>query len=299
MWSWDMLSSGAGADGNTRAVLGIPAPMSKFRELDNLSTWRKMAIHTWGTPSDPTVYGTMEIDVTKALPWLDRLRETSGAKVTFTHLVGKAAAVAIRERPELNGIIRGGKIFLRDTVDVFFQVAFDGGEDLSGVKVSRADDKSVDEIARELTEKADRVRDKTDKTLQQTTAMMNRLPSRFVGLAMRAAASLSYDYDLDLRRFGIPYDQFGSLMVTNVGGFGVQQGYAPLVPFSRTPALLCIGAVMDKAVARDGQVVVAPVLTVGATFDHRFIDGFQAAKLSKRFQDIVADPERYLTAGSR
>jgi pyruvate dehydrogenase E2 component (dihydrolipoamide acetyltransferase) len=271
--------------------------MSKFRELEKLSTWRKLAIHTWGTPSDPTVYGTMEIDVSEAQPWLERLRQESGVKVTFTHLVGKAAAVAIRERPELNGIIRGGKIFLRDTVDVFFQVAFDGGEDLSGVKVSRADDKTVVQIAQDLAEKAERIRDKTDKTLQQTTMMLNRVPSRLVGFAMRAAASLSYDFDLDLRRFGIPYDQFGSLMVTNVGGFGVQHGYAPLLPFSRTPALLTIGAVIDKVVAKDGVPTIAPVLTVGATFDHRFIDGFQAAKLSKRFQDIVADPETHLGRG--
>jgi pyruvate dehydrogenase E2 component (dihydrolipoamide acetyltransferase) len=270
--------------------------MSKFRELEKLSTWRKLAIHTWGTPSDPTVYGTLEIDVTKSQLWLDRVREKTGVKVTFTHLVGKAAAVAIRERPELNGIIRGGKIYLRDTVDVFFQVAFEGGEDLSGVKVSRADEKSVADIARELAEKAERIRDKTDKTLRQTTMMLNKVPSRFVGFALRAAASLSYDFDLDLRRFGIPYDQFGSLMVTNVGGFGVQHGYAPLLPFSRTPALLLIGAVADKVVAKDGAPAVAPVLTVGATFDHRFIDGFQAAKLSKRFQDIVADPGRYLGA---
>lgn len=268
--------------------------MSKFRELEKLSTWRKLAIHTWGKPSDPTVYGTLEIDVCKAQPWLERLRQESGVKVTFTHLVGKAAALAFRERPELNGIIRGGKIFLRDTVDVFFQVAFDGGEDLSGVKVSRADEKSVVQIAQELAEKAERVRDKTDKTLRQTTMMLNRVPSRLVGFAMRAAASLSYDLDLDLRRLGIPYDQFGSLMVTNVGGFGVQHGYAPLLPFSRTPALLCIGAVADKVVARDGQPSVVPILTIGATFDHRFIDGFQAAKLSRRFQDIISDPEAQL-----
>ena len=268
--------------------------MSKFRRLENLSTWRKLAIHTWGKPSDPTVYGTMEIDVSKTLPWLDRAREHSGLKITFTHLVGKAAAVAFRERPELNGIIRGGKIYLRDTVDVFFQVSFDGGEDLSGVKVSRCDEKSVAEIAQDLAAKAERVRNKTDETLRSTTLMLNRLPSRFVGLAMRAASALSYDYDLDLRRFGIPYDQFGSLMVTNVGGFGVQHGYAPLLPFSRTPALLLIGAVVDKVVAKDGQPTIAPVLTIGATFDHRFIDGFQAAKLSKRFQDIVADPEPHL-----
>ena len=268
--------------------------MGKFRELRNLGTWRTLAIHTWSKPSDPTVYGTMDIDVSRALPYLDRLREESGVKVTITHLVGKAAALAIRERPDLNGIIRGGRIYLRDTVDVFFQVAFADGEDLSGVKVDRADDRSIVEIAVELQRKAAMVRDRTDQGLLATTRMLGLVPPRLVGTALRAVAALSYDYDLDLRRFGIPYDQFGSVMVTNVGGFGVAHGYAPLVPFARTPALLTIGAVLDKVVARDGRPEVAPVVSIGATFDHRFIDGFQAAKLSRRFQDIVFDPERHL-----
>src|SRR5688572_12694856 len=210
---------------------------SKFRPLERLSTWRRLAVHAWGPPADPTVYGTMEIDVTRTLAWLERTRATSGVKVTLTHLVGKAAALAIRERPELNGIIRRGRIYLRDTVDVFFQVAFEGGEDLSGVKVSRADDKSVVEIARELSDKVSRVRDKTDPALRQTTMLLNYLPPWLVGVGLKAAASLSFT-DLDLRRFGIPHDQFGSLMVTSVGGFGVLHGYAPLLPFSRTPALL-------------------------------------------------------------
>jgi pyruvate/2-oxoglutarate dehydrogenase complex dihydrolipoamide acyltransferase (E2) component len=267
---------------------------STFHKLGKVSTWRKVALHTWSRPSDPTVYGTMEIDVSRTVPYLERLRQRSGVKVTITHLVGKAVAMAFRERPDLNGIIRRGRIYLRDTVDVFFQVAFDGGEDLSGVKVDRADEKSVVEIAQELARKAERVRQKTDENLRSTTRMLNALPASLVGAALRFVSSLSYDYDLDLRRFGVPWDQFGSVMVTNVGGFGVTHGYAPLVPFARTPALLTVGAIIDRPIAREGQVVVAPVLTVGATFDHRFIDGFQAAKLSRRFQDIVGDPERFL-----
>jgi pyruvate dehydrogenase E2 component (dihydrolipoamide acetyltransferase) len=270
--------------------------MSKFHKLEKLSTWRKIAVQTWGKPADPSVYGTLEIDVSKTLPWLEEVRRASGVKVTITHLAGKAAALAIRERPELNGIISRGQIYLRDTVDVFFQVAFDGGEDLSGVKVARADDKSVVEIAQELSAKADKVRNKTDETLRQTMLMLNKVPARFLGSVMRAVSSLSYDFDLDLRRFGIPYDQFGSIMITTVGGFGIQHGFAPLLPFSRTPALLLLGAVADKVVARAGVPAVVPILTVGATFDHRFIDGFQAAGLSRRFTEIVEDPARALPA---
>jgi pyruvate dehydrogenase E2 component (dihydrolipoamide acetyltransferase) len=114
------------------------------------------------------------------------------------------------------------------------------------------------------------------------------------GPLLKTAAFLTQDLGLDLRRVGIPFDQFGSAMVTNVGMFGLPHGFAPLVPFARTPILATIGAVMDKPVAVDGRVEIRPMLTVGATFDHRLLDGYQAGKLAKRFREVVEDPGRFL-----
>ncbi|MBZ0252376.1 MAG: 2-oxo acid dehydrogenase subunit E2 [Candidatus Methylomirabilis sp.] len=50
----------------------------------------------------------------------------------------------------------------------------------------------------------------------------------------------------------------------------------------------------DKPVVVDGQVVIRPMLTVGATFDHRLIDGFQASVLAKAGGDVIRDPLLHL-----
>jgi pyruvate/2-oxoglutarate dehydrogenase complex dihydrolipoamide acyltransferase (E2) component len=42
---------------------------------------------------------------------------------------------------------------------------------------------------------------------------------------------------------------------------------------------------------------VRPIVTLGVTLDHRLLDGYQAGKLSERFQAVLEDPERAL-AGS-
>ena len=107
-----------------------------FRRLENVPAWRAMAVHAWDAPRDPTVYGVIDVDATNSLAFIEKLRAETGAKITLTHLVGKAAAVAIAARPEVNAIIRRGRIYVRDSVDIFFQVAFDGGENLAGAKVS-------------------------------------------------------------------------------------------------------------------------------------------------------------------
>src|SRR5262245_25236731 len=114
-----------------------------------------MAVHAWDAPRDPTVYGMLDLDATHALGYVEKLRAASGIKITLTHLIGKAVALAIGERPDVNAIIRRGRIYVRDTVDIFFQVAFESGENLAGCKVSHVDRKSVVDVAKELADRAE------------------------------------------------------------------------------------------------------------------------------------------------
>ncbi len=263
--------------------------MSSFRRVDELSTWRKVAIHAWSRPADPTVYGVLELDCEPALAYIDALRERTGERITLTHLVGKAAATAIASRPEINAIIRRGRIYARETTDVFFQIAFEGGEDLAGAKIVSADRKSLVEIAKELRERAELARGHI-----QVDLVLGKLPPWMTGLAMRAGETLSYDFGLNLSRFGIPFDAFGSCMITNVAGFGIEAGWAPLLPFSRVPILLTVGAVRETPRAREGRVDVGKRVRIGVTFDHRLLDGYQAGAMAKRFRDVFERPEETL-----
>lgn len=266
-----------------------------FKRSRKLSSWRSISLHTWGKPRDPTVYGSLEIDATNALEYVHEQGASAGLKVTLTHLVGKAVAEAIALRPDVNAVIRrGNAIYERDSIDVFFQVALDGGEDLSGAKVTGADRKSVVEIARELAEGAERIRGHRDDRLTQKRALIARMPRAVRGIALRAAEYLDYELGLDLSRLGIPHDAFGSVMVTNVGMFGLPQGFAPLVPFSRTPIVLTVGAVERRPRAIGEAVQIRPVLPIGATIDHRLIDGFQIGQIAARFRAILEDPARAL-----
>ena len=262
-----------------------------FHKQRKIGSWRSLALHTWRSPSSPAIYGTLEIDATRALAYLGAIRERTGVRVTMTHLVGKAVAAAIAERPDVNAVIRRGfAIYLRESVDVFFQIALDAGEDLSGAKISGVDRMSIADVARELEARADRIRAHRDREVGRSTSMLNRLPMALRGVALRAMGTLTYDLGLDLHALGVPFDQFGSAMVTNVGMYGLPAGLAPLVPFARTPIIVTVGAIEDRPRVVDGEVVVRPVLSVGATLDHRLLDGYQASKLVARFRVVLEDP---------
>jgi pyruvate dehydrogenase E2 component (dihydrolipoamide acetyltransferase) len=279
-----------------------------FRRAPKLSTWRKVALVSWGAPNNPTAYGSLDLECDRALAYIDALRAKTGERVTLTHLVGKAAAMALASAPEVNGFASFGRLMLRETVDVFFQVAFfderadaaAGTEkakstrsdaNLAGAKVRSADTKSVAEIARELRERAGALRERGDAPTAKVARKMSRVPGPIIQLATSAAAFLSYDLGLDLSALGMPTDPFGSCMVTNIGSFGIREGHAPLIPYARVPVILTVGAVRDAPAIHEGRVVVRKVVTIGVAFDHRVFDGYHAGVMGRIFTTAFADPE--------
>jgi pyruvate dehydrogenase E2 component (dihydrolipoamide acetyltransferase) len=271
---------------------------STLRPLENLSSWRRISLHTWGRPADPTVYGTLEINVERALAYLERVRAEAGVHATMTHLVAKALALAIRAHPESNAIIARGRIYARDTVDIFVQVASHGGEELSGTKVERVDEKSIVAIAHEVTTGAARIREGRDRNVDRTKRLVAAVPDVLLGPLLRLVEFLTYDVGLDLSRFGVVRDGFGSAMVSNVGMFGLAFGLAPLVPMSRVPIVVLVGEVQRRPWVEGDRVAARPVAILGCTFDHRLLDGARAGKMASLLRRIVEDPEAYMGIGA-
>jgi pyruvate dehydrogenase E2 component (dihydrolipoamide acetyltransferase) len=225
-----------------------------------------------------------------ALRWIDEARVGSLSHVTITHLIGAAVARAIAAEPAVNAIVRRGQIWHRRSVDVFFQVARDDGQDLLGAKIEHADEKSPLQIARELERQVAKIRGHRAGALDHSGTMLGMLPARLVRPLMRLIEMLTYDFGFDLRAVDIPYDAFGSVMVTNVGSFGLPNALVPLVPFSRTPILVSVGSIRMAPVVSGHEVVVRPVLSLGVTLDHRVLDGAQAGRLAMRLLAILREP---------
>ncbi|MGH7858448.1 MAG: 2-oxo acid dehydrogenase subunit E2, partial [Candidatus Binatia bacterium] len=239
-------------------------------------------------------YGDLDIDATNLLAFIDEARRVSGERITVTHIAGKAVACALGQHPDLNVRMYRVHFVQRETVDVFFIVSADAGAELSGVKVERADTKSVVEIARELGGRATTIRTGDDPEFGKTKSMLARTPLWLLGPMLRLAAWLTADRDLDLPRFGLRRQSFGSAMITSVGMFGIQRGYAPLSPYYRIPFLILVGEVTRKPVVVDEERIEArPILTITATMDHRYVDGFHAARLARSVREYLEDPKRF------
>lgn len=80
----------------------------------------------------------------------------------------------------------------------------------------------------------------------------------------------------------------GTLSISNLGMFGTQQFSAILNP--PQSLILAVGAAREKPVVVDGEVVVATVMTVNLSVDHRAVDGALAAQWLDAFSTIVENP---------
>ena len=252
--------------------------------------WRKLSLASWRAPSDPQIFGDLDLDATAMLAFIEAARAATGERVTVTHLVARALAVVSQRHPELNGFVRGGRWVRRSTADAFFQVST--GRDLSGVTIREVDRKSAVDVARELREQAAAVRAGDDE-LATAKAILERTPVWLLRRLLRLVAWLSVDLGLDVPALGLRREPFGGVMVSSVASFGIERGFAPLAPYYKVPGLVLVGEVRDRPWVVDGEVVARPVVTLTATFDHRYLDGFHIGQLLAVVREYCADPASF------
>ena len=275
-------------------------PNLELVRKDDVSSFRKIAIGTWRNAYDPSVYGTMELRMDEAMRYIAQFRAKTGKKLTVSHMMAKAAAMVLKECPDANAILRWNRVYLRKVIGVFFQVVMtdEGADkvDLSGATLYDVEKKSLVEIYDEFSAKVEAVRARKDPALEKTRKTFLGIPYFALNFVLRVISFLSYTLNLDLKRFGIPKDPFGSIMITNIGSLGLDTAYVPLVPYSRVPILIATGAVKDVPVVENGKIVPGKVMRVNATFDHRFIDGFHASVMSRVLRQWIEHPFEHFDA---
>jgi len=84
----------------------------------------------------------------------------------------------------------------------------------------------------------------------------------------------------------------GTFTITNGGVYGSLLS-TPLINAPQS-GVLGMHAVQDRPVAREGQVVIRPMMYLALTYDHRLVDGREAVTFLRRVKDLVEQPARML-----
>jgi 2-oxoglutarate dehydrogenase E2 component (dihydrolipoamide succinyltransferase) len=81
----------------------------------------------------------------------------------------------------------------------------------------------------------------------------------------------------------------GTFTISNGGVYGSLLSTPILNP--PQSGVLGMHAIQERAVVRDGQIVIRPMMYLALSYDHRIIDGREAVGFLKRVKEYVEEPE--------
>lgn len=195
---------------------------------------------------------TIEVDASRMIGLRQRMNaglETEGKPgVSYTNMLVKAVAAALKENLILNSTLEGDrlKVFEDVNVGIAVEVENDRTSGLLVPVVRRADKKSLYEIA------------------EETRSIFER-----------AKAGRASHEDLT----------GGTFTITNLGMYGVES-FLPIINPPET-AILGVGAIREKPALIEGEINMKPLVNLTLSFDHRVVNGASAARFMQRLKQIL------------
>ncbi|SEE00121.1 2-oxoacid dehydrogenases acyltransferase (catalytic domain) [Streptomyces sp. 2231.1] len=247
---------------------GTPVPHSERRRRHTLYFLE------WAADQRPVHLDT-EVDMTRIQEHRAAAR-AEGTRISVVSYLLHATGRVLARHPRANAVLAPGwpsalrrprtLRFGEVTAKLALDRTLDGERTVLSALVPGLESASLQEIQ----DRVDRFRGADAGTLPEFKGvrMLGRLPVP-LGRAAFAAA---------LRSPRRRPEVFGTVSVSSLGHRDVDGFHSA----GGTAVTLCAGRIIDRAVVRAGQVVPAPVMRLGLTFDHRVIDGATAA-------DVLSD----------
>jgi len=262
------------------------------------TSWRRMAGAIFERPTDGKISGIYDIDMTNMMKAMDEWSK-DGHRITPTHMMMSTLGHILETHaPELNAYMRLGKVYQRSYINVSASVLVDG-KTLTSVCIADAHEKSILTLADEVHEKVDKVRGKRDSGKKQARNPLVRVPWPLRKWIYQSIRWMVHESGLPVPNVGLSQDMFGSVLVSNIGSLGIDYGIPALMPASNLSFVMAVGKIKEKPVVKNGEICIAPVLPIAATFDHRVVDGGHIAKMVKGLDFYFQNPEELCKPASQ
>ncbi|MFF4011490.1 2-oxo acid dehydrogenase subunit E2 [Streptomyces sp. NPDC001717] len=223
------------------------------------------------------VFLDTEVDMTRVLAHRATALESTGVRYATTAYVLRAAGRVLAAHPDANAAIRGGvgrpRIARYPFVNgkLALDRTLDGRRVVLGSVVPDLHTAELPAVQAHL----DRVRDGDPDRLEDFEGIrkLHRLPWPEGRRTFRQAAG-----SLALR----PH-LTGTFSVSSLGHRAVDSFHS----VGGTTTTFGVGRILDRPVARGGEITVAPVLRLSLAFDHRAIDGAEAADVLTEVKEAL------------
>ena len=199
----------------------------------------------------PHVTEWVEVDMSRTLEVVDKIKTRSNERITPFVLVSAALIRAAQKYPRINSswidTKEGADVLIHPNIHLGFAADTPKGLLVPVVRNANADNPIA--LSASITTQMNKARDGSAS------------PSDLTG---------------------------GTITVTNVGVFGVDGGTPIITPGQA--AILAMGRIMHKPWVVDDSIVIRPIMQLTFSFDHRIIDGALGSRALASVASYLADP---------
>ena len=211
----------------------------------------------WQAPAfQITMTADMEAAIRLRRALVERTEE-GAPRPTYSDLLTKVCALALMRHRAMNAVFAGDEIHVMPTANVGIAVAVPNG--LLVPVLRNCEAKTVPQLAAER------------RSIQE-------LANARADLVERTRSGKIQQQDLE----------GGTFTISNLGMYDVDRFVAVLNP--PQAGILAVGAIQERAVARDGEVVARPVMEMTLSCDHRSVDGATASEFLRTVKEFLEEP---------
>ena len=269
--------------------------MTKFKfSSDNQKNISKKINYTsWSNPYDPQTYTTLRLDITKIIPYLKEKSEQIKRHITPTIFTVKLMAIILKKYPEVYGYIKFGVYDTKDGVDICCLVQVGDGKELANTTIINCDKKNFQQITDELVDSVKLLRARKNKDQNFKMKIFKYIPTYITGPFTQIVSYLS-SIGVKFDALGLKKFEFGSCVITSIGGLGIEHSYAPIPPLTFAPLLLTLCSKYN-ANKRDenGNIETRTYLRMNFTADYRFFNMKNSSQIFKDIHLFGEDPEKF------
>jgi pyruvate/2-oxoglutarate dehydrogenase complex dihydrolipoamide acyltransferase (E2) component len=222
------------------------------------------------------VFLDTEVDMSRVLAHREAAGSDEGVRYATTAYVLRAAGRVLAKHPDANAAIQGGprpQIARYPFVNgkVTLDRTLSGQRVVLGIVIPNLQEAELTDIQQHL----ERVREGDPEQLPDFEAIrrLHAAPLTEGRSAFRQAA----------RSLALRPHLTGTFAVTSLGHRAVDSFHS----VGGTTTTFGVGRVLERPVVRDGALAVAPVMRLSLSFDHRVIDGAEAADVLTEVKEAL------------
>ena len=279
-------------------LLWVAAHMKTSRPDGTLVTdhhpYRRIMWYIMPTRNESVVYFDDYVDAEEILAYVEEANQKFGA--SMMDVIVTAVARGLVQNPAMDKFIAGHRMYQRKTPTLTFSMKRkrkDARSKIATVKEEFSPEDTVQTITERVSAKVNVERSSKKTYADKEFQLFNLLPRPFFRVAFRIFRLLDY-YNLMPASFLKTDPMYTSIFVANLGSVGMGAGYHHLYEYGTASLFIMVGKIEEKAVVRDGEVVIRKVMHVRFSYDERIDDGMTASFGINDMHDCLSHPYEML-----